>query len=474
MGDVYSLVSHVGNYLSKGFGATKESTIFFGLAGNATFGLYLGQALQREGTGSTIIKTVANTIHEEGIAGGIVAQLCQPGRAADHVFGLAVAGNGSFETVQAAVAAWRRADCAGGGFSETLNVTSPLYVTAPPLYPVSNDTDMFANSTGIGGNSTVLSIRHVQAQRPTLQARADCQTVQVVSGDSCASLAQKCGISGNTFMSYNTQANLCSTLQPCQHVCCTSGTLPNYKPSPNVDGSCATYTTVAGDSCYGIAACRGLTPSDLESFNKNTWGWNGCENLWVGVVLCLSTGTPPMPAPVSNAVCGPQVPGTAKPSAGTDLATLNPCPLNACCDVWGQCSTTAEFCTNTSMGAPGTAAKGTNGCISNCGTSIIRSGNVVWHNVAYFEGFNLGRPCVNMDAKQLDTSQYTHVHYAFATLTADYQVVIGDAAAQYEFNNFLGLTGVKRILSFGGWTFSAAPRLVPTPSSATASRRKTG
>ena len=45
-----------------------------------------------------------------------------------------------------------------------------------------------------------------------------------------------------------------------------------------------------------------------------------------------------MPAPISNAVCGPQVLGTVVPPAGTDISTLNPCPLNACCDVWGQVS----------------------------------------------------------------------------------------------------------------------------------------
>jgi GH18 family chitinase len=59
-----------------------------------------------------------------------------------------------------------------------------------------------------------------------------------------------------------------------------------------------------------------------------------------------------------------------------------------------------------------------------------------------------------MDAKQLDTSSYTHIHFAFATLTQDYQVVIGDDITTYEFQNFLSLTGSKRILSFGGWDFS--------------------
>lgn len=62
-------------------------------------------------------------------------------------------------------------------------------------------------------------------------------------------------------------------------------------------------------------------------------GWNGCDTLWVGTIMCLSTGDPPMPASLDNAICGPQVPGTEAPTNGTALADLNPCPLNACCDI---------------------------------------------------------------------------------------------------------------------------------------------
>jgi hypothetical protein len=40
-----------------------------------------------------------------------------------------------------------------------------------------------------------------------------------------------------------------------------------------------------------------------------------------------------MPAPISNAVCGPQKPDTPTPPKGTDISELNPCPLNACCNI---------------------------------------------------------------------------------------------------------------------------------------------
>lgn len=50
-----------------------------------------------------------------------------------------------------------------------------------------------------------------------------------------------------------------------------------------------------------------------------------------------------MPPPVVNAECGPQVPGTPIAPSGTDLSTLNECPLNACCDIWGQVSIDYSF-----------------------------------------------------------------------------------------------------------------------------------
>ncbi len=46
------------------------------------------------------------------------------------------------------------------------------------------------------------------------------------------------------------------------------------------------------------------------------------------------------------------------------------------------------------------------------------------------------------------------MHFAFGTLTEEYQVQLGDVMSKYEFENFKRLKGPKRILSFGGWEFS--------------------
>lgn len=197
---------------------------------------------------------------------------------------------------------------------------------------------------------------------------------------------------------------------------------------------------------------------DIETFNKNTWGWNGCQLLWVGTRMCLSSGTAPFLAPVANAVCGPQKPGSTRPTDGSNIANMNPCPLRSCCNIWGQCGVSKDFCVDTrGNGAPGTAAPGTHSCISNCGNAIIRGTGNGAIKLAYFQGYILSRPGLYQDPSQIDTSKYTHLHFAFGTLTPDYEVEVGDTLAQYQFREFKRLRNVKRILSFGGWAFSTDP-----------------
>lgn len=100
-------------------------------------------------------------------------------------------------------------------------------------------------------------------------------------------------------MKANPKTNLCSTLAEGQHVCCSQGSMPDLKPKQGSDGYCAVYTTKEDDYCSKIAASLMLTTDDLETFNKNTWGWNGCKVLYPNFKMCVSTGAAPMPAIVA-------------------------------------------------------------------------------------------------------------------------------------------------------------------------------
>ncbi len=97
--------------------------------------------------------------------------------------------------------------------------------------------------------------------------------------------------------------------------------------------------------------------------------------------------------------------------------------------------------------------------ISNCGRDIIKgSAPAQKIKVAYFEAWNFNRKCLNMYVDQIDTSFYTHIHFAFANVTrGDFKVEITDEKVLEQFNIFKGMTGVKKIISFGGWDFSTMP-----------------
>lgn len=58
-----------------------------------------------------------------------------------------------------------------------------------------------------------------------------------------------------------------------------------------------------------------------------------------------------------------------------------------------------------------------------------------------------------MDISDVKTEEYTHIHFAFAGIRwSDFTVNV--TAVQDQFDKFVHLRGVKRILSFGGWSFS--------------------
>ncbi|KAH7317094.1 putative glycosyl hydrolase, family 18 [Stachybotrys elegans] len=284
-----------------------------------------------------------------------------------------------------------------------------------------------------------------------------CKIRRVVKDDTCTTLASKCGLSGNDFMKVNAKKDLCSTLIVGQPVCCSQGKLPYNPPKQKANGFCADYEVKTGDECARIAVMNDITVADLKAFNKQTWGWIGCDPLYTGKI-CLSTGSPPMPASVSNAVCGPTVPGTAQPAAGKNVSTLNPCPLNACCNNWGNCGLTADFCkvNKAASGNPGTAPPGQSGCIDNCGMSIIKGAAPAKKiNVAYFEAWNFKRKCLNMDVDMIDTKRYNTIHFAFIDITNDFKMDISKVKDQFAL--FKAMTGVRKVVSFGGWDFSNSP-----------------
>lgn len=103
-------------------------------------------------------------------------------------------------------------------------------------------------------------------------------------------------------------------------------------PTADSDGICYTYTVGAGDTCASIAKAFGITVAEIEKYNSDVYAWYGCGDVYQGAFICLSTGSPTMPVALPHAICGPQVPGTARPAdmSKSNLASLKPCASNHC------------------------------------------------------------------------------------------------------------------------------------------------
>ncbi|KAH7310815.1 hypothetical protein B0I35DRAFT_358159 [Stachybotrys elegans] len=430
------LLKALSKYLQQASRCTSQQ--LFGYANGTIAGVYAGASLGSRSVVS-LLDRLREAVNAEGTSSSLVSQVCSNDSNSNDVIGVAVDTNGDLAAVQKAVMSWDQAEC----------FDSPSEVTTEQLHDVAVWETPNARITPVKRNNR-------------LQARAECSTVSVVAGDGCGKLAERCGISPSDFTKFNPKENLCSSLKAGQRVCCSAGDLPDIKPKPNEDGSCATYVTLPNDTCDKIALQHGLEDGDLSDFNDGTtWGWNGCdpELFFHSTRICVSKGDPPLPAPVANAVCGPLKPGSTRPTDGTMIEDMNPCPLKACCNIWGQCGISGDFCTEGRgpTDNPGTAPKDVNGCVSSCGTEIIKGFPKGRGRVGYYGSWNFNRKCLHLRSSNANTDgSYTIIHWSFAEInTADWTVNIVDKYKQYD--GFKALTKVKKVISFGGWDYSTLP-----------------
>lgn len=375
-------------YLSSSTAAC-NTTSLFSYSNKTAVGIFVGGFVSAPGVASTILGDFITSL-QNGTPEPVV-QLCDDTIAgSDFTIGVVASDDPDLAIVQETVATWASGGCVSGTSSAWKSVSVPVLAVpgATSIAPT--------NSTTTPSNSTTSISRRKESR---LAARADCTTATVASGDSCGSLATECGITATEFTEYNTASDLCSTLQigqlvccssgtlpspqanadgtctavqvvsgdscgtlatECgitatefseyndatdlcsslavgQHVCCTPGDLPDYAPQENADGSCYSYTVASGDSCSALSATYSLTNDKIADYNSDTWGFLGCDDLQIGQIICLSEGEPPFPAPIANAECGPQMPGTIAIADTKNISWMNPCPLNVCCDMWGQC-----------------------------------------------------------------------------------------------------------------------------------------
>ncbi|KAH6656191.1 chitinase [Plectosphaerella plurivora] len=406
---------------------------------NAIVGLFTGSSVGKQSV-APLVGYLANYIKdkENYEAGRVAIQNCHGKRPSAWGIGVVADLQGNITAVQESLANWRDAKCI-----ESPDTNMPWMETVLDIWSLKASTS--TNGTLPESNST-------------LARRADeCRALQVGSGDTCTTMAQRCGISLTRFQNFNTAKNFCDPLMDKVWACCTVGDVPDFRPKPDADGICYSYDIGDGDGCWDVADAYYLKVADIESLNKQTWGWGGCGNLQAGQKICLSKGNPPMPNTISNAICGPQKPN-GESRGNKKLADMNPCPLNVCCNFWGQCGMDRDFCVEApaDTGAPGTLKPGANGCIANCGMQITnnKEGPASFSHIAYFEAWNKERDCLHMDVTDIDTKKYTHIHFSFPDVTpGDFKVDV--SRWQKQFDMMKKMTGIKRIVSLGGWANSA-------------------
>ncbi|KAL4820368.1 hypothetical protein BDW67DRAFT_172610 [Aspergillus spinulosporus] len=405
-----------------------DTSVLLAYSNGTVAGMYLGPAFGRD-TATSVLEHLRKQVREKGVGESTLVQLCGKSRNAHRVLGVVVDTTGSVAAVQKLLSTWSKAECAADLDETTMwDKISGSEVDRHLGQSSRSDTEKRAPS---------------ELDLSPLQPRAECTVEKATAGDNCDTLAARCGITTPELITYNGNPNLCmpGQLMAGQRVCC------NLQP---------------GDDCTTLAMTYGLTNTVLERFNnKTTWGWNGCRNLNHGINICLSNGDPPMPGPVANAVCGPTKPGTERPTDGTPIEDLNPCPLNVCCNIWGQCGINEEFCIEKRgpAGNPGTSPPNTNGCVSSCGVDIHNTEHspVNYGRIGYYETWNFNRDCLWLRAENANTDlSYTHIHWAFAEVdSSDWSVKIVDTYKQWE--DFKSLENIKRIISFGGWGYSTQP-----------------
>jgi chitinase len=439
------LRAYQGSALNGTASNTKEDIVLHAHWADAVVGIFVGADLDKVAVANGPLEDFIAGISEHGMGQTLQAESCSANNTSSS-FGIIADMSIGFErlsTVRAAVQAWSQGKCSAP--ASRVDVHS-RHATSP-VSKGHND-----NSTT---HSTVSSNKAQSNTRLSQYAKQDCQETEVQPTEGCEALAKRCKISLDQFMEFNGKPE-CTKLQIKQRVCCSAGGLADLRPQKQANGDCAIHQIQDGDSCYSIAQKYALKEADIPKFNAQTWGWNGCrpDKFYPNVRICVSEGNPPFPAADPKATCGPTKPGTQRPSTGAskDWTLLNECPLKACCNIWGNCGMSDDFCINKSTGPPGSSS-GVNGCVANCGLAITnnKKAPAQFRKVGYFEAWNLNRNCLHMDVDDIPAGRYTHVHYSFADVDKDYKVSVDrDMFDRFRKSN----KGFQRILAFGGWAFS--------------------
>nr|GAT44459.1 predicted protein [Mycena chlorophos] len=187
-----------------------------------------------------------------------------------------------------------------------------------------------------------------------------------------------------------------------------------------------------------VGSCTSTIPCSNGACCNSKTGYCG-----YGADFCttLADGGPCSSNCDAKAQCGPNAP------AGEE-----DCPLNVCCSQYGFCGTTEDFCGD--------------GCQSNCNPPPPAScgadqQSALQRRIGYYEGWSAARSCDGFTPSALNVDPLTHLNFAFAYISSDFEVVemtAGDSKLWSETTDLKSKNpSLKVFLSIGGWTFNDPP-----------------
>ncbi|KAJ5521461.1 Peptidoglycan-binding Lysin subgroup [Penicillium freii] len=240
--DSNTAIQNLASYMTNA--ASCGSTILLSKAGDSVAALYAGADVYQSDIGSYLLD-----FKKQFKAGSQTIQSCDSSSKRDNTIGVYIVNSlDDLEDIDHALQTWSKGGCLDSdGHDSIQSKTTMLGVSE-----VSKLSDISSSLEGF------------------LAPRADCRTIEVKQGDGCASLATRCGISGDNFDKYNTGADFCKNLKVKQRVCCSAGSLPDIIPKKQSDGTCGTYTIQTNDNCAEIAAHFGVTQDDIYDLNEDT------------------------------------------------------------------------------------------------------------------------------------------------------------------------------------------------------------
>lgn len=396
--DALGAIDKLNSYLS----AFPDRESFKVQQGSVIGYMWVGSMVQNSGfVGGDAISVLLDEVKEYGIPSMIYVEYVDSDPMKTFGIALNTGGSGKLEDVQRAVKLWSQ-----GKQYDTYN-GNKIYAKKRICYLSYSNRKPLQNDKEAG----------------------DCYSAKIESGKTAEEV---CGVNGMSVAGYNPDLDF-TALQVGQPVCCSVGSLPNNKPSKNADGSCYSYDVKSGDTCSSIIAMYyPLSIDDLNNYNSKTYGWYGCNKLQKDQKICLSDGETPRPNTNPKAECGPLAPG--------DLYNSE-CPNKACCNQFGFCGMTSEFCDkkNSDTGAPGT-----DGCYSNCGYGTLPTKKATsFKKVGYWLDAN--------DSLATDPTNYEDydiIHYSFGIINDRFSISTGSG-----FDSFMNVKA-KKVIAFGGWDFS--------------------